>query len=168
MDGDLMRRMARCLTDQTVEMVIEANVMERHSVEAGMAQGLPVSVILFAIYTSGLIRWVEETMWGAEGLCFVDDIGMVATGNDFNQVVKNLVAWARASIDCGKRRELEFDTAKTNAALFTHRRGHKKHLTPKLTAKTRVENGFVRFTKKETRWLGVWMETQPTFKNHHN
>jgi hypothetical protein len=60
MDGDLVRWTESFLSERTVEMIIEANAMERHPVEAGVPQGSPVSPILFAIYTSGLIKWVEE------------------------------------------------------------------------------------------------------------
>jgi len=60
MDGDLIRWTESFLSERSVEMVIEGNAMERHPVEAGVPQGSPVSLILFAIYTSGLIKWVEE------------------------------------------------------------------------------------------------------------
>jgi hypothetical protein len=46
-----------------------------------------VSLILFAIYTSGLIKWVQEYVSEAEGLTFVDDLGLLATGSDVNHVV---------------------------------------------------------------------------------
>jgi hypothetical protein len=39
-------------------MIMEGNAMERNTVESGIPQGSPVSLILFAIYTSGLIKWV--------------------------------------------------------------------------------------------------------------
>jgi len=58
--------------------------MERHTVEAGIPQGSPVSPILVAIYTSGLIPLVEETVSGAEYLSLVEDVGWVATGNEAN------------------------------------------------------------------------------------
>jgi hypothetical protein len=48
-DVDLRRWTASFLPDRTVEMVIKGNVMERHLVEAGIPQGSPVSLILFAI-----------------------------------------------------------------------------------------------------------------------
>jgi hypothetical protein len=105
---------------------------------------------------------------GAEGLSLVDDVGWVATGNNVNQVVRILEACARVSIDWAERWELQFDTAKTEAALFTRRRGHKKHLRPKLPAKIRVGNGFVRFYREATRWLGVWMDAHLTFKEHQS
>jgi len=31
-----------------------------------------------------------------------------------------------------------------------------------------VGNGFIRFNREETRWLGVWMDVHLTFKEHHN
>jgi hypothetical protein len=56
MDGDLIRWTESFLSERAVEMIIEGNAMERHPVEAGVPQGSPVSPILFAIYTSGLIK----------------------------------------------------------------------------------------------------------------
>jgi len=79
MDGDLIRWMESFLSERMVEMIIEGNAMERHPVEAAVPQGSPVSPILFAIYTSGLIKWVEEYVSAAEGLSFVHDLGWVAT-----------------------------------------------------------------------------------------
>jgi len=74
-DGDLIRWTESFLSDRTVEMVIEGNVLQSHPVEAGVPQGSPVSPILFAIHTAWLIKWVEERVQGVEGLFFVDDLG---------------------------------------------------------------------------------------------
>jgi hypothetical protein len=63
---------------------------------------------------------------------------------------------------------VKFDTAKTDAAHFTPRRGHKKHLHPELTAKLRVGNRFVRINRETTRWLGFWMDPHLSIKEHHN
>ena len=54
------------------------------------------------------------------------------------------------------------------AAHITLRRGHKKHLHPKLTAKVKVANGNVQFNNEATQWLGVCMDAHQTFKKHHN
>jgi hypothetical protein len=110
---------------------------------------------------------VEERVQ-AEGLSFVDELGWVATVKDVNQVVENLEASAAESIEWASRRDLQFDTAKTEAALFICRRGHQKHLWPKRTAKIKVGDSFVRFNKEATRWLGVSMDAHLTFKEHHN
>jgi len=49
--------MKSIVSERTVEMILEGNAMERHPVAAGVPQCSPVSSILFAIYTSGLIKW---------------------------------------------------------------------------------------------------------------
>jgi hypothetical protein len=67
-----------------------------------------------------------------------------------NQVVKKLEACAAESIDGASRRDLQFNTAKTEAALFTRRRYHKKHLWQKLIAEINVGDGFVRFNQEST------------------
>jgi len=91
----------------------------------------------------------------AEGLSFVDDLRWVAIGKDMKQVVERLEARTGESIEWANGRDLQFDTAMMEAALFTRRRGHKKHLQPKLTAKIKVGNSIVRFNTEVTRWLGV-------------
>jgi len=120
-NGDLIRWRESFLSERAVEIIIEGNGMEEHPVEAGVPQGPPVSPILFAIYTSGLIKWVEEYLSEAEGLSFVDDLGWVANASDIDQVVMILKRCAAKSIEWASRRGLQFDTAKTEAALFTCR-----------------------------------------------
>jgi len=166
-DGDHTQWTESCLSERTAEMVFERNVLQSHHVEAGVPHGIPVSPILFAIHTAGLITWVEERV-EVEGLSIVDDLGWVASRKGVNQVVHKLEACARESIEWACRRDLQFDTAKTEAALCTLRKGHKKHLRPKLTARITVGNGFVQFNNEATRWLGVWMVAHLMFKEHHN
>jgi len=75
MDGDLTRWTEIFLSEITVEIVIERNAMGRHPAEAGFPQSSPVSPILFVIYTSGLIKLVEEYISEAQGLSSVDNLG---------------------------------------------------------------------------------------------
>jgi hypothetical protein len=56
-------------------MIIERNTMESHPVEGGVQQGSLVSPILFAIYTSRMIQWVEEYVSEAKWPPFVEDFG---------------------------------------------------------------------------------------------
>jgi len=142
--------------------------MERRPLEAGVAQGSAVSPILFAMYTSGLIKWVEEYVSEAEGLSFIGDLGWVVTGSDVNHVVSIVERCAAKSIEWASKRGLQFDTARTEVVLFTRRWGHKKHLLAKLTAKIRVGNGSIRFNPQATLWLGVWIDAHLAFKEHHN
>jgi len=121
MDGDIIRWTESFLSERTVEMVIDGNAMERHPVEVGFPQGSSESPILFAIYKSGLIEWVEEIVSEAEGLSFIDNLGWVATGCDVNHVVSILERCAAKRIEGASRRGLQFATANTEAALFTRR-----------------------------------------------
>jgi hypothetical protein len=72
-DGDLIRWTESILSERTVERVIEGNVLQSHHAEGGVPQCSPISPSLFAIHTSGLIKWVEERVQD-EGLSFVDDL----------------------------------------------------------------------------------------------
>jgi len=82
-DGELIRWTEMFLSSRMVDMVIEGNVLQSHSVEADVPQGSLVSAILFTIHTAGLIKWVEERVQ-AEGLSWVDDLRWVASGKDVN------------------------------------------------------------------------------------
>jgi len=99
-----------------------------------------VSPILFAIYTSGLIKWVKEYVSEAHRLSFLDDLGCVATGSDVNHLISILERCAAKRFEWASKLGLQLDTAKMEAALLTRRRGHWKHLRPKLTAMIRVGN----------------------------
>jgi hypothetical protein len=117
LDGDLIQWKQRLLSERKVVMTIEDNIMQRHPVGTAVAQGSPLSPILFAIYTSELMKWVEEYVSKAEGLSMVDDVGRVATGSDVNHVVSILVRCAAKRIEWACRRALQFDTAKTENVL---------------------------------------------------
>jgi hypothetical protein len=56
----------------------------------------------------------------------------------------------------------------TEAAHFTRKKCHKKHLRLKPTTKIKVSNCFLRFNKEAMRWLVVWMDAQLMFIEHHN
>jgi hypothetical protein len=105
-------------------MVIEGNIIERHTVEAGTPQGSPVSLIIFTIYTSGLIKFVDEMVSRVEWECYVEAVRWVAMGSDIDHVITRLKGCARVSIDSGEKWKQEFDTAKPEAALYTTRQGH--------------------------------------------
>jgi hypothetical protein len=73
-----------------VEIIIEGSTVERHPVEAGVLQGSPVSLILFVMYTSGLIKWVTEYVSEAEEHSVSYNLSWVAPRTDVNWVVRIL------------------------------------------------------------------------------
>jgi len=118
-DGDLIGLTESFHSDRTVDMVIKGNVLDSHPVEAGIQQGSPVSSILFAIYTTALIKWVEESVQGGKGWSFVGDLQWVSSGIDAHQVVSTLEDCEAESIIWVSRRDIQVDTAKTESALLT-------------------------------------------------
>jgi len=115
-------------------MVIVGNVMEGGLVEGGIPPGSPVSQIFFAIYTPRPIQWVQQRVSVIKGFSCMDDVGWIATGRNVSQVIRKLAAWARECIDWEERRVLEFDTPKSEVALFTQRQRHRQHHQPMLTS----------------------------------
>jgi hypothetical protein len=85
-----------------------------------------------------------------------------------NHVVTIFERCAAKSIECGSRRGLQFDTANTEAALFTCSPASRKRLRPKLRANILVAKGIIQFNMLATRWLDVWMDVHPTFKEQRN
>jgi len=67
---------------------------------------------------------------------------------------------AAASLDWAKDNGVAFDHGKTEAALF-----RKSRAAP--TATIRVATNDIAFNPAATRWLGVWLDSQLTLKEHH-
>jgi hypothetical protein len=110
---------------------------------------------------------VEEKV-PAQGLFFVDDLGWIATIMDVNRVARKLETCEVESIQWAIRRDLQFHTTTKEAAQFTRRRGHEKHVPQKHTSKIKVKDGFVQFNKEAKRWPGVSMDAHLTLLEHHN
>jgi hypothetical protein len=102
MDGDHIQWTESFLSKRTVQMIIQGNAMETHVVEARVPQSSHLSPILFVIYTSEQINWVEQYV-SAEGRSIVDDLGWEVTGSDVNQGVTTRERCAVKSINWESR-----------------------------------------------------------------
>ena len=71
-----------------------------------------------------------------------------------------LAAAAAASLRWAASNGVDFDHGKTEAVMF-----HRKKTAP--TATVKVGTSSVPFNKEATRWLGVWLDSQLTLKEHH-
>jgi len=129
-------------------------------VDTGIPQGSPVAPILFVTYLSGIFDEVEAAVPGVLGLSFVDDISWWVEGKNDEEVAAKLSEAAKAAAGWAARNGIAFDQGKTEAALF-----HKKRSASKATVA--VGDRKVRFNKEATRWLGVWLDSQLTLKDHH-
>lgn len=80
-------------------MVIKGNVLETHSVEEGIKQGSPVSQILFAMYTSGPIELILETISQLTGMTLDNDVRWVVICSNLSQIIRKLDGCAKVSIN---------------------------------------------------------------------
>ena len=90
----------------------------------------------------------------------MDDIGWWVDGADDEAVSAKLSQAAATSIDWEMSNGVAFVHGRTEAAIFRRKK------TPS-TARVKVGSDTVPFNKEPTRWLGVWLDSQLTLKDHH-
>jgi len=132
-------------------------------VDTGIPQGSPVAPVLFTTYLSGIFDRVETAVPGIQGLSFVDDISWWAEGAVAGKVVAKLSAAVAASMEWAAKNGVAFDHGKTEAALF--QKGKRKKKVAEVAVAVGANS--VPFNKAATRWLGVWLDSQLTLRDHH-
>jgi len=159
-EPDLIRWTVSFITDRHIKLVLDGKTGEASPVDTGIPQGSPAAPILFVTYLSGIFDEVEAAAPGVHGLSFVDDISWWAEGADDSEVAARLEAAATASLRWAANNGVDVDHGKTEAVMF-----HRKKTAP--TAKVKVGTSSIAFNKEATRWLGVWLDSQLTLKDHH-
>ena len=149
-----------------VRLVLNGQEGIDHEVDTGIPQGSPVSPILFTVYLSGLFGYMEDRVPGIKALSFVDDVAWTTEGTTGNGISESLEQTAAAAQEWATANAVSFDTAKTEAILLSGRRKCKTPAAPPRGIE--VEGRTVHFNKQATRWLGVWLDSQLTLKDHHD
>jgi len=91
----------------------------------------------------------------------VDDVALGATGKDDEEVTAKLEACAAAAGESAQANAVSFDEGKAEAVLFW--KGRKEIPAGKI----KVGNHQVAYNKEATRWLGVYLDSPLTLKEHH-
>jgi hypothetical protein len=87
---------------------------------------------------------------------------MVGGRKGVQEVAGKLAEAAKAAIGWADNNGIAFDEGKTEAALFKRKgRGRRAPVS------IQVGNKSVPFNPEATRWLGVWLGSQLTLKDHH-
>ena len=165
-DECLVRWTDSFMQDRRVIMSLDGQDGEEMAVTTGLPQGSPVSPVLFAIYVADIHRAVEGQVEDARGISFVDDVTWIAEGYDLDDVTRKLERCAAASLEWGERNlnAVRFETAKTEAILFSRRRRHRR-----THRGVRVGEHTYRYSPEETRWLGIILDSALTLrKNRHH
>jgi hypothetical protein len=136
-------------------------------IESRVPQGSPVSPILFIIYLGEILKAIKQAIPGIRILSYADDICLLISASSVQQACQVLEQAARIAIEQGKKGAIQFDTEKTEAVLFTRKRG--KELKNQVQrAKIQIQGHEVLFNSEATRWLGVWLDKGLTLKAYYH
>jgi len=153
------------MNERKVILSIDGKEGDSMDVETGIPQGSPVSPVLFVTYLSGLISDVEkeEEQCESKGISFVDDVEWVVERPVVGECTQRLERCAAGAQKWAKENACQFDIEKTEAILFSPRRGNRE---PKTKARIRVGNQEGQYYKEATRWFRVWLDDVLTLKDH--
>jgi len=159
-DPDLVRWTDSFMQDRRIRLEMEGRTGAEHSIESGIPQGSPVSPVLFAVYISEMFGYVEERA-DVKALSFVDDVAWWAEGRNETEVARKLTNAATYAVEWASENAVAFDVDKTEAMLLT--RKHKIEWNTEI----QVDGQTVKFNKQATRWLGIWIDSSLSLKDHH-
>ena len=134
-------------------MVVEINNKpgSEHQLDSGIPQGSPVSPILFAVYMSELLDYVEQRMDGRiRAISFVDDIAWWTGAKDTKGVQQHLEEAASHAMQWARSNAVSFDTEKTEAIWLLRKR---KIWETDLSIQ--VDTAAISFNRSATKWLGM-------------
>jgi ribonuclease HI len=165
-DGDLICWVASFLTDRKAQLVIDGHQGPEKLIYSGLPQGSPVSPILFIIYIRGVFEAIEARVSGVRPLSFADDIGLLTQASSIEQACRQLQQAGEVAIEWGAANGVQFDPEKTEAALFTRKKG--RDLKDRFQrARLTLGGKDVAFNQEATKWLGVLLDTGLTLKAHY-
>jgi len=140
--------------------MLDGEAWDVSPIDTGIPQGSPVAPILFVTYLSGIFDEVERAVPDVQGLSFADDIGWWVKAENEEEVMAKLAEAAPMSLDWAKDNGVAFDQGKTEGVLFRKKKG-----APTVTIRVGTSN--IPFNSEATCWLGVWLDSQLTLKEHH-
>ena len=133
--------------------------------ETGLPQGSPVSPVLFLLYIADLGKTVEQRSPPTVGLSFVNDITWIEKGDTPQEVATKLRRRARETLQWADHNAVQIETDKTEAIFFSKSR---KKRTKAKRIRFDLRGQEVQFNQKATRWLGVFIDSQLTLRDHCN
>ncbi|POS87202.1 hypothetical protein EPUL_001602 [Erysiphe pulchra] len=154
---------------ERLQPVIDGHTGNNRPIQTGVPQGSPVSPILFVIYLSGFFSAVENQVPGIVATSFADDCGFMVETGSIPKVVIELHEAGNAAADWGESNFLAFDLWKDEAILFDKTlRRRRKSCQRMAAAVINLRNHEVRFNKDAIRWLGIWLDSALSFREHKN
>jgi hypothetical protein len=96
----------------------------------------------------------------------VDDISLLVSGNSIQEVSEILKTAEKEVISWGLANNVSFEVNKTEAVLFTKKKG--RLLRQSLSkAKITLDERTMIYNQDATRWLGIWLDNGLTLKTYY-
>lgn len=153
------------LTDRQAQLVIDGFTCQLQDICAGVPQGSPVSPILFNIYLSGIFNQIEQENSDIIALSFADDIAFLAPGKSVKDIQNALTEAGELAVKWGLINNVTFDIDKTEAVLFTKKSKIRRNIDK---FSIQIKDYAINFNKNATRWLGIFLDTGLSLKEHYN
>lgn len=162
-DSNLINWLGSFLSDRKLQLVIDGHCGAERQVSTGVPQGSPVSPILFTIYLNEVFQKVEDEVDTCQSKSFVDNCGFLVKASTVKELTERIEKVGIMAIEWGQDNCLDFDHAKTEAVAFTKRRKIRSHIQQ---ASAKIKDVTIKFNKEATRWLGVWLDSALSFREH--
>jgi hypothetical protein len=146
---------ATFLSNRKLQLCFNGQIQEKVEIETGIPQGSPISPILFLLYIRNICSLKTE---GAYSLSYMDDFAITVTSNSAKSNCKKLEGIALELMSRAKEAAISFDISKTELIHFYSKR---------TTIEEGLKLGDIEISPKPlVRWLGVFLDSKLTFKQH--
>lgn len=144
------------LSHRRIQLSFDGQKEQFSPVETGIPQGSPVSPILFLIYVRNLFQSNSVKM-----VSYIDDISLTVSSSSLRKNVQILEREVAVLCHQGAKNAVEFDMDKIELIHFTKSK-------EALITNLKLPNGNIVKPKTLVRWLGIWFDSQLSFKEHVN
>jgi ribonuclease HI len=150
----LWKIIGRFLENRRTKLRLADYESAEFSIDKGLPQGSPLSVILYILYNSDLLIKNFDFDQDEVSLGFIDDVVHLTAGKTIDVARSRLAKLGENSIQWGRSHGAIFDSRKAQFVVFTHSKQAKSSFT---------FDGQALEPQRDVKWLGLWIDEKLTF-----